>query len=278
MALGAAWSNVVSNYRFHLGISGGRIKRLGYLTVYFFIYIVFRRGDRHLRALNWLKRLGLSDCPVTVRTPDGLSLDLDLHTAFDPLYSIVGQRDYEREPDFALLPGQVVVDLGANLGVFATHAAKSVGPTGRVLAVEPHPDNFRRLEGNAQRNGLKWLECVQAAAGDRDGSVELFVHERGINHSIVRGSGKSVTVPLRTVDALVREHKLERLDFLKVDIEGAVPEALRGAGETLRRFRPKIALERDDAQESVGLDEILQSHGYERTDRSVFTYARARSS
>ena len=203
-----------------------------------------------------------------------LTLDLDLHTAFDPLYSIVGEEDYEREPGFELAPGQVVVDLGANLGVFATRAAKRVGPTGRVIAVEPHPDNFRRLQGNARRNGLTWLECVQAAAGDREGETALFVHERGINHSIVRGSGKSVTVPLKTVDALVRERGLTRVDFLKIDIEGAVPAALRGASETLRRFRPLISLERDSEEESAGLDEIFRAHGYERRDRSVFTYAR----
>lgn len=274
MALNEAWNNIRSNYRFHAGVKGGRISRLAYLTAYFLIFIVFRRGDRHLRALNWLKASGLSDRPVEVETPDGLTLDLDLHTAFDPLYSIVGQKDYEREPGFALVPGMVVVDLGANLGVFATRAAKAVGPSGRVIAVEPHPDNFARLESNARRNGLARLECVQAAAGDHEGSVELFVHERGINHSIVRGSGKSLTVPMRTVDGLVRERGLERVDFLKIDIEGAVPAALRGASETLERFRPLIALERDSEAESTGLDEILKSRGYARRDDGVFTYAR----
>ena len=274
MALTEAWQNIRSNYRFHARIRGGRASRLAYLTAYYSIFILFRRGERHLRALNWLKALGLSDRPVEVRTPDGLTLDLDLHTAFDPLYSIVGEEDYEREPGFALARGLVVLDLGANLGVFATRAAKAVGPSGRVIAVEPHPDNFARLQGNARRNGLAWLECVQAAAGDRDGQVELFVHERGINHSIVRGSGKSVTVPLRTVDGLVRERGLTRVDFLKIDIEGAVPAALRGASETLKRLKPLIALERDSDEESLGLDEILKSHGYARHDRGVFTYAR----
>ena len=278
MALTEAWTNIRSNYGFHARVRGGRASRLAYLTAYYFIFVFFRRGDRHLRALNWLKGLGLSDRPVEVETPDGLILDLDLHTAFDPLYSIVGQEDYERKPGFTLSPGQVVVDLGANLGVFATRAARRVGPTGRVIAVEPHPDNFRRLSGNAARNGLAWLECVQAAAGDREGQIPLFVHERGINHSIVRGSGKSVMVPLRTVDGLVRERGLKRVDFLKIDIEGAVPAALRGASETLKRFRPLISLERDSAEESEGLDEIFAAHGYVRTDDGVFTYARPKES
>lgn len=277
MALTEAWRNMRSNYFFHARIRGGRAIRFVYLTVYYLIFICFRRGDRHQRALDWLKRLGLSDRPVTVETPDGLTLDLDLHTAFDPLYSIVGQADYESEPGFALASGQVVVDLGANLGVFATRAAKRVGPSGRVIAVEPHPDNFHRLQGNARRNGLVCLECVQAAVGDRQGRAELFLHERGINHSIVRSSGQSVSVSMRTVDGLVRERGLARVDLLKIDIEGAVPAALRGASETLRRFRPLIVLERDSDAESEGLDEMLAFQGYQWRGISVFTYARPAS-
>lgn len=249
-------------------------RRFAYLTVYYFFFIFLRWNDRHARALGWLKKLGLSDLPVEVTTPDGLVLDLDLHTAFDPLYSIVGEEDYEREPGFILSPGQVIVDLGANLGVFATRAARRVGPTGRVVAVEPHPDNFRCLQRNAQRNGLTWLDCVQAAAGNADGEAELFIHERGINHSLVRASSRSVLVRVRTVDSLVKERGLERIDFLKIDIEGAVPAALRGASETLRRFHPLIALERDSELESKGLSDILSSFGYERRDFGIFTYAR----
>jgi len=277
VALTEAWRNIYSNYLFHAHVRGGRVSRCAYLTAYYLIFICCRCGDRHRRALKWLKKLGLSSRPVEVTTPDGLTLDLDLHTAFDPLYSIIGQQDYERESGFTLAPGQVVVDLGANLGVFATRAAKRVGPSGRVIAVEPHPDNFRRLQGNARRNGLSWLECVKEAVGDREGETALFIHERGINHSIVRSSGESVTVSLRTVDDLVRELGLARVDFLKIDIEGAVPAALRGASETLRRFQPLIALERDSDAESEGLEELLQSHGYEWRDISVFTYARPAS-
>lgn len=274
MALAEAAANIRSNYAFHRRVRGDRFARFAYLTLYYALFTLLRWGDRHLRALNVLKALGLSDAAVEVETPDGLTLDLDLHTAFDPLYSIVGEEDYERAPGFALRPGMTVVDLGANLGVFATRAAKRVGPSGRVVAVEPHPDNFRRLKANGERNGLANLACVNAAAGDHEGEARLFVHERGINHSLVRGSGMSVPVRLTTVDALVAELGLTRVDFLKVDIEGVAPEALRGASGTLRRFRPLIALERDSEAESRGLDELLASHGYAREERGIFTYAR----
>ncbi|MDD5303062.1 MAG: FkbM family methyltransferase [Elusimicrobia bacterium] len=273
MALGEAWQNIRSNYRFHASLRGGRARRLTYLSVYYFFFVVLRWGDRHLRALKWLKRLGLSDLPVEVEVEEGLVMDLDLHTAFDPLYSIVGEKDYEREPGFRPAPGQTVIDLGANLGLFAVRAARLVGPAGRVIAVEPHPDNFRRLSGNARRNGLAWLDCVQAAAGDREGTAELFVNDLGINHSLVRRSGRSVTVRLLTVDALARERGLTRLDLLKIDIEGVVPAALRGAADTIRRFRPRITIERDTAPEYEGVDALLTELGYERRDWRGLTYA-----
>lgn len=276
MALSEALSNMRSNYRFHLSLEGGRCARLGYLTLYYLLFVVLRWGDRHARALRLLKRLGLSDRAVLVSTPDGLTLDLDLHTAFDPLYSIVAEGDYEREPGFAPKAGEVVVDLGGNLGVFATRAARQVGPSGRVVAVEPHPANFARLKANAERNGLDWLTPVYAAAGEAEGKAALFVHDRGINHSLVRGAGAvgKVSVRVTTVDAVVRELGLTRVDMIKVDIEGFVPQALRGARETLRRFKPRLAIERDDGAEYEGVDALLAEHGYRRTDWRGFTYAR----
>lgn len=276
MALSEALGNMRSNYRFHLSVDGARAARLGYLTLYYLFFVVLRWGDRHARALRLLKALGLSDAPATVRTPDGLTLDLDLHTAFDPLYSIVGERDYEREPGFAPAPGETVIDLGANLGVFATRAARLVGPGGRVVAVEPHPANFERLAANARRNGLTWVAPVNAAAGEAPGEAALFVHERGINHSLSLARASSRTLPVRvtTVDALVAELGLTRVDLIKLDIEGFVPQALRGARETLRRFHPRLAIERDEGAESEGLDALLAEHGYRRVDRACFTFAR----
>ena len=96
MALSEACRNIRKNYLFHWSVRGGLLLRLAYLTAYYSIYIIFRRGDRHLRCLDWLKRSGFSDIPIEVETPEHVRLRLDLHTAFDPLHSIIGDRDYEQ--------------------------------------------------------------------------------------------------------------------------------------------------------------------------------------
>src|SRR5258708_3398548 len=94
MALSEAFANMGANYRFWARVRGARVPRLLYLTFYYACFILLRWGDRHGRALRLLKRCGASDVMVSVRTPDGVVLAMDLHTAFDPLFSIAGCGDY----------------------------------------------------------------------------------------------------------------------------------------------------------------------------------------
>lgn len=273
MALGEALGNMASNYRFHLSVRGGRFVRLAYLTVYYLIYIVFRWGDRHLRALNWLKASGLSDIRVDVETPDGLRLSMDLHTAFDPLFSIVGEAMYDEVRAFEPSEGDTVLDVGANVGVYATHAAVRVGSDGAVVAVEPHPGNFKLLRENVGRNKLDQVRLVEAAVDEREGEGELFVHDRAINHSLVRKTGRAVPVKLRTLDGIAEEQGLERVDLIKIDTEGNVPEVLRGAKSILKRHKPRVMFEQDTEDESRGIEEFFKELGYESRLYQVTIYA-----
>ncbi len=278
MALSEALHNIGENYRFHWSVSGSRARRLSYITLYYALFIVLRWGDRHRRALQILRRLGLSGADVDVRTAEGLRLRMDMHAAFDPLFSILHDRDYERLPGFAPAAGQTVIDVGANVGVFTTHAAALVGSTGRVVAVEPNPKTFQVLKGNVERNGLSNARLVAVAADDHEGTARLFIHDFPINSSLKRASGDSVDVPLWTLDRIAREQKLERLDLIKIDTEGNVPGVLRGAAGLIEKHRPRIVFERDDAPESEGLWDLLRSFGYEWKDIRCFTYAWPRAS
>ncbi len=176
-------------------------------------------------------------------------------------------------PNTTHFSGQVLLDVGANVGIFTTEAAKRGGESGRVVAIEPHPDNFRLLAENVERNGLGNVSLVQAALDERSGSAELFVHERGINHSLKRRTGRSVPVALKTIDQVAREQALDRVDLIKIDTEGNVPAILRGARETIGRYRPRIVFERDSPEESRGLRELFEEFGYDTQDIRCFTYA-----
>lgn len=143
--------------------------------------------------------------------------------------------------EVAVQPGDVVIDGGAFAGDTSLYFAHLAGERGRVVAFEFEPGNLGLLEQNLELNpGLSTrVEVRRAALWDQDG-VELGFRPFGPATAIVE-NGES-TVVTETIDALVARGGLDRVDFVKLDIEGAELAALRGASDTLRRFRPRLAI------------------------------------
>jgi FkbM family methyltransferase len=128
--------------------------------------------------------------------------------------------------------GDVVVDLGAGMGSELDLMCRLVGEAGRVVAVEADPHTFRCLELRAQLNGLRSAVPVHAAAVDRPGEVVIATEGHHLGHTVSDG-GPGHRVRGATLDELVREHGLDRIDLLKINIEGAEARALAGAGESI---------------------------------------------
>jgi FkbM family methyltransferase len=148
----------------------------------------------------------------------------------------------------ALRPGDRFVDIGANMGYFATYAARLVGPAGRVIAVEPDPRAATLLAENVALNELGNVEIVAAAVGDVDGTLQFNLAEQLGWSSAVEHAGMStarqISVPVTTVDLLVAERLAEAAPrLIKVDVEGLEFLVLKGATETLRLARPAFLLE-----------------------------------
>jgi FkbM family methyltransferase len=137
----------------------------------------------------------------------------------------------------------IVLDIGANIGVMARLLASRV-PNGRVYAFEPSPSTFELLEKNCAQ--ITSIECIQAAIGAETGIVAFDDHKAPALRHIVPSKSHdkaSIAVPVSTLDDWVRAAGLQRLDFLKVDIEGFEEELLEGAQATLRTFAPVILFE-----------------------------------
>lgn len=160
----------------------------------------------------------------------------------------VAKRAYEPEIEKifrnTIKAGMTVVDIGANIGFFTMLSASLVGPRGRVVAVEPNPVNVKLVEASRRANGFENVEIHAVAANEAPGILVLntsfsngSVHELGDN---MNGLLRSDVVYGVQLD---RALTLDRLDFLKIDVEGAEYKALRGFRETLARFRPTIVSE-----------------------------------
>lgn len=141
--------------------------------------------------------------------------------------------------------GDVVLDIGANIGYYTLLLSRWVGREGLVLAVEPHPDNFHLLEWNLQLNNVTNVKTKQVAVSDTVGTAVLFVGEGSNWHSLLpteRVTDKTIPVATVTIDALADEIGFP-ITLLRMDIEGMEAAALRGAEKVLIRDRPKLALE-----------------------------------
>ncbi|MGH7898205.1 MAG: FkbM family methyltransferase [Candidatus Binatia bacterium] len=143
-------------------------------------------------------------------------------------------------------PGASVIDVGANIGFFTVELARWVSGGGKVLALEPDPLNYGRLERTLARVGVAArVEAIQAAAAEAPG--EGFLELNPDNPADHKLGPSGVRVRFVTIDDLVRERSWPVVSLIKIDVQGAEPRVLEGARETLARFRPAIFIEIHDA-------------------------------
>lgn len=143
--------------------------------------------------------------------------------------------------------GDCVLDIGANVGDWTMPMALRVGPQGRVIAFEPVPYLAETIAKTARINRHDWVEVRQLALSASEGSAEFSV-ERGNSGGSrlgrVDGDFAQIKVATARLDSLLAARPdIERIDFIKIDVEGHEDQVLAGARETLARFRPPLVIE-----------------------------------
>ncbi len=145
-----------------------------------------------------------------------------------------------------LNPGQTVIDAGAHIWHFTVLAAGAVGPRGRVFAFEPAPDNAARLRRNLALNRFECpVEVIERALSDRSAEVSLYDDGDtfGAEHSLLAQGDRQAafTATCVTFDAFARQRRLEQVDLIKIDVEGAELKVLEGMRRTLETY-PRLRL------------------------------------
>jgi FkbM family methyltransferase len=137
--------------------------------------------------------------------------------------------------------GDIVVDVGAHIGLYSLIAAKRVGPGGKVIAIEPDPENFKILRKNILLNRSKNIEALECAAYSAREKLKLFLPEleqgRTIFNTVMQDRAKTsinfLEVEANTLDNILESKNITEVNWIKIDVEGAELEVLKGAVNTL---------------------------------------------
>lgn len=154
----------------------------------------------------------------------------------------LGSYEYQKQRRFqsSVRPGDVVFDVGANVGFYSLLASVLVGSQGKVYAFEPLPQNLRFLIRHLELNRVGNVSAFETAISDRSG-VARFQEARNNSMGKLAESG-SLTVNTTTIDELVACGECAPPDLLKIDVEGAELAVLQGARQTLATRRPTLFL------------------------------------
>lgn len=199
----------------------------------------------------------------------GLKFWCDLSQGIDLRIYYAG--DYEPETMRAIAKqaeiGSTVIDVGANIGLVSLWLSKCVGPSGKVIAIDPSAWAIGRLKHNVELNALRNVEPIVAAVGDTAGETDMQI----INGYRVDdvSTHSQAHVDLVTIDDIVAERGITNLSLIKVDTDGFEVGVFRGAMKTLADLRPNLVFEmgpdhlRKAGSSREELVALLEDAGYE---------------
>lgn len=165
-------------------------------------------------------------------------------------------------------PGDLVVDIGANIGVFGLYASKNFASI--VYEIEPLSENIPIIESNFNQNNFKNLKILNVAVSDKNGSDKLFTadldsHGLLFDHNIQGGLTRFKIVKTMTLENIIEKNKINHINFLKMDCEGSEGNIFKSTKSKTWKMIDKVAIEYHDNVSVLNHDNIvskLTSYGY----------------
>lgn len=158
----------------------------------------------------------------------------------------------------------VILDVGSCLGSFSVCASYATGNKGLVVSIEPAPENLFYLKKNLST--LKNIVIINKCISNFKGETVLYLSSNLQTYSVINYTSNSLKIPTDTLDNITSELKLDRVDFIKINVEGAELEVLEGANKVLKMTK-KVVVEahhiRDGQPTCWRVKELLKKHGFD---------------
>jgi len=189
---------------------------------------------------------------VTIRYDGEFVLPLNTRSWIEWCVFLDGYFEYPMVKLFRKLVnvGDVVFDVGANIGVHTLVLSHLVGETGLVVAVEPCPPIVDKIRSVLDLNDIKNVKLLPYALSDKNATVELFWRSDDTNEGQATfwangATNTKAVVKTQTLDEIVRQNSINHVNLIKLDIQGAEFQALQGASDTIRQHKPILIFECD---------------------------------
>jgi len=227
-----------------------------------FSYFLFNAPINMLSKHKNHKLLG----DVTVKSKDGIFFS---GRNIFPVWAGSSFHEPEMRKYFNLDKG-IFVDVGANIGKYTVIVGKALKNNGKVISFEPMPENFEILKKNIKLNKINNVFTFECGLGDKEEKLDLYLDEVGVGggaHSLVKDNpnttNNKIKITIRKLDNIVKELKLNRVDLIKIDVEGFESNVLIGAIDTLKKYHPKIIFEVWDKTYLNKVKNVLELFNYQ---------------
>lgn len=183
----------------------------------------------------------------------------------NPYHQFLNDKDYFHR--FTLKPGDILLDAGAFRGMLSIYASRLVGDNGLVIAMEPDPDQYERLIKNIEVNSVKNIRVIKKGLWGEN-TVLSFKSGNELASSFINADehGSTLRVEVTTIDEIFKDLTPKGSILIKMNIEGSEIEAVKGAKETISKYKPGFVIRTNhwvDGKTTDGpVEELLHSYGY----------------
>jgi len=178
-----------------------------------------------------------------VPNDQGISTELLIFNTHEPLHTHLIKKEIK--------DGMICFDVGSNIGYYASLESRLVGDKGQVICIEPSPINFRYLEKNMKLQNYHNTKTYNFACGDKDGNIKFLVSDSSNWSRVLKDESapindktiKVITIPIKKIDSFLDENPQEKIDTIRMDIEGYEFHAFQGMRKIIEQFKPMLIIE-----------------------------------